>query len=135
MNFDSKDEFKSWAQGFGEKIINKGQGIVLLHGEMGAGKTTFVTWALQGLDAMVTSPTFSIINQYEPNIFHIDLYRVQNPDEFENLGLGEILTDSNIVFIEWAKNLPAKYQELIPAGIEILIEQQENDRRRVTINE
>ena len=85
---------------------------VLLLGEMGAGKTTFVSEVVKRLcGAHVTSPTFGIINQYAPDIFHADLYRIRDAKELENTDFYEILYGDNIFFIEWPFNQvdPAAY--------------------------
>ncbi|MDR0384018.1 MAG: tRNA (adenosine(37)-N6)-threonylcarbamoyltransferase complex ATPase subunit type 1 TsaE [Christensenellaceae bacterium] len=91
------------------KTLKKNNGgVVLLYGEMGAGKTTLVSNIIKYMDKKikVTSPTFPIINKYADNIYHCDLYRV---DDFESIGLYDILEDkNNMVFIEWPKNLEVK---------------------------
>jgi len=95
--------------------------IILLSGQLGAGKTTLVKSALPEFN--VTSPTFSITNQYSETIFHIDLYRIQKEYEFENLGLEEILLESkNLVFIEWPCRLPNYILDLIQNPIHIEID-------------
>jgi len=85
---------------------------ILLSGEMGAGKTTLVRLVIKALGRRLdkgiepTSPTFSIINKYAEDVYHIDLYRVQNEKELAQLGLEEITTgDTNLVFIEWPQVL------------------------------
>jgi tRNA threonylcarbamoyladenosine biosynthesis protein TsaE len=86
------------------KYFNAGD-TVLLYGDLGSGKTLltkfFVT--LLGSKAEVSSPSFSIINQYEglPNINHIDLYRLKDQTELVNLGLEDIFNNPGINFIEW----------------------------------
>lgn len=88
--------------------------IVLLRGDLGAGKTTLVksfVKALKGDYKNVTSPTFTIVNEYKINgkmIFHLDLYRIKSPDELINIGFDEILYSNNIKFIEW----PERAEEL-----------------------
>ena len=86
-------------------------GLVTLGGEMGAGKTTFVAAVTAHLTtAAVTSPTFTIINQYAENIYHADLYRLTDPHELENTGFYELTaaaptTSPNLVFVEWADRI------------------------------
>ena len=84
--------------------------IVLLRGDMGAGKTTFVSMVLGILapKVKVTSPTFTLINQYADNIYHADLYRFSEEGsevELSQIGLGEILAGENFVFVEWSERL------------------------------
>ena len=78
---------------------------VLLYGELGSGKTLITKYfvALLGSGAEVSSPSFSIINQYEgiPTINHIDLYRLKDQTELINLGLEDLWNSDSINFIEW----------------------------------
>ena len=83
---------------------------MLLLGEMGAGKTTFVRDFLgsRGFQGNVTSPTFTLIQEYilEPNIYHMDLYRLENELEIEQLDIQRYFqNDSCIIFVEWADKL------------------------------
>lgn len=80
--------------------------VFLLKGELGSGKTTFVRGfcAFFGLDSIVNSPTFTIMNVYSSSavkIYHIDLYRIRDPLELQDLGLDEIDLSSDYCFIEW----------------------------------
>jgi tRNA threonylcarbamoyladenosine biosynthesis protein TsaE len=89
-----------------ESWINfKCRDTVLLYGELGSGKTylTKLYCRMLGVDFDVTSPSFSIINQYYGNVLinHIDFYRVQNRNELINLGLDDIFNMNSINFIEW----------------------------------
>ena len=88
--------------------------VVLLYGDLGAGKTTFIKGILKGLDfsGAVTSPTFSLINEYEANIpvIHIDCYREKNLQRWINLGIEDYFNGSNIVIVEW----PEILSDIIP---------------------
>ena len=79
--------------------------IVLLNGEMGSGKTTFVRHLNQFLGAeQASSPTFSIVNQYQYDngiINHFDLYRLERADELSEIGFEEYLESGNLCLIEW----------------------------------
>lgn len=104
--------------------------VVLLRGELGAGKTTFVQGVLEGLgvEDAAQSPTFSYLHTYR-NVHHFDLYRLKSPKDFVGLGFEEFLHDpKTIKLIEW----PERIEELAPthywdvrlthAGLERLIE-------------
>ena len=83
--------------------------VVLLYGELGAGKTTFVRGFVQGLGLSpdeVSSPTFTLIQDYgDGQVFHVDLYRLE-PEEVDDLGLEELPEAGALVCIEWADRLP-----------------------------
>jgi tRNA threonylcarbamoyladenosine biosynthesis protein TsaE len=92
------------------------QKIFAFHGELGAGKTTFIKALCQQLgvrDAM-SSPSFSLVNEYrnEKNIpiYHFDLYRLKNPQEAFDIGMEEYLYSGNYCFVEW----PEKAGEILP---------------------
>ena len=93
------------------QIINEKK-IIALHGQMGAGKTTFVhaICDVLGVQDAVSSPTFSIINEYttkENNaVFHIDLYRLKNEAEAIAAGVEDCLYSGNLCFIEWPEIAP-----------------------------
>ena len=83
--------------------------IVLISGEMGAGKTTLIKQILTGLNVIdnISSPTFSIINEYKTKstdlIYHMDLYRINKIEELEEIGFFEYLESGNLCFIEWGE--------------------------------
>ena len=119
-----------------DSLENNKRFIVLLEGEMGAGKTTHVSKLLGEVlpELNVHSPTFQVINQYAENIYHMDLYRLERLAEFENLGLEEILSDDNIVFIEWFEKVPQHYFEFIKSigFVKVAIEKISDNERRFT---
>ncbi len=95
-------------------------GVVLLIGNLGAGKTTLAKGIVQGANGTpieeVSSPTFTLIHQYGgPHgedgarrvVYHVDLYRLDEPREVENLGLDELFTGDSLVLLEWAERFPA----------------------------
>ena len=89
--------------------LKKGN-VIVFEGDLGVGKTEFVRAICNCLeiDEVITSPTFTLINQYQcslANIYHIDLYRIKNRNELLELGFLELFENKNsIFFIEWAKN-------------------------------
>ncbi len=88
--------------------------IVLFNGEMGSGKTTIISSIVNilGTNVKVSSPTFSIVNEYnidEGSIYHFDFYRLENSNEALDLGIYEYLNSGNWNFIEWGE----KIQELL----------------------
>ena len=82
--------------------------LVLLRGDLGAGKTTLVKGIAEGFEAAsqndVTSPTFTLIHEYRgpsATLYHIDLYRVDTPRELETLGLDDLMDERSVLLIEW----------------------------------
>ena len=112
-------------------IENIEKNIVLISGEMGAGKTTLIKEVLKGLNVVdnISSPTFSIINEYKTSnddiIYHIDLYRIKNINEIEGIGLFEYLESGNSCFIEWGDII----EEIIDSDFNKFIISKENDSR------
>jgi len=113
-------------------------GVVALIGELGTGKTTFVQGFAQGLGITdkVISPTFVLIRQHkipqtEKTLFHIDLYRIENIENLNQLGLKDLWLDKrNIILIEWAQEL----ENLLPANTTwIKIEKRKGNTRLITI--
>ena len=78
---------------------------ILLYGDLGSGKTFLIKEMVSslGINTEVTSPSFSLINQYDGDftVYHIDLYRIKNKQEIINTGLEEILSAEAVLFIEW----------------------------------
>lgn len=103
---------------------------ILFEGEMGAGKTTFIKVLVEEMGTLdeVSSPTFSIVNEYETDlgkVFHFDLYRIKSEEEAMDFGIEEYLYSNQYCLIEW----PSKIENLIPNEhhtIEIITE--ENSR-------
>ncbi len=94
-------------------ILNKGD-IVCLTGELGTGKTAFTGGiaAALGIEGYITSPTFTIVNEYDGKIplYHFDVYRIAEPSEMFEIGFEEYLEGNGIVVIEWAELI----KEIIP---------------------
>jgi tRNA threonylcarbamoyladenosine biosynthesis protein TsaE len=102
--------------GYLKSQMGNGRNIVLLKGDLGAGKTTFVKHFVDYLGGEicdVDSPTFSIVNTYKLNsdtIHHFDLYRLNSAEEIEDIGFMEYIDSSDLCFIEW----PEKIAEFLP---------------------
>jgi len=119
------------------KVIASGlKNIVLFHGTMGAGKTTFIkAMAKQlGVNDMASSPTFSLVNEYSTNsgkpVYHFDLYRLNNEEEAYDMGIDEYFYSGNLCLIEW----PEKTPNLIPLDhTTVAIKQLQNGLRHITI--
>jgi tRNA threonylcarbamoyladenosine biosynthesis protein TsaE len=96
----------------GEKLAAElpPKAVVLLIGNLGAGKTTLAKGIVKGLGAAqpdeVSSPTFTLIHEYSPSVYHIDLYRLDREDQVATLGLDEILDRTAVVLIEWGERFP-----------------------------
>ncbi len=110
--------------------------VIALHGNLGSGKTTFVKGlaAALGVRDLVTSPSFSLVNEYEGNLrlFHVDLYRLQGPQEVELLDLDPMLSAGGITVVEWAE----RGEGLLPDGtLHIRVEVQDDLTRTITIEE
>ena len=107
--------------------------VVLLIGNLGAGKTTLAKGIISGLGAAaieeVASPTFTLIHEYG-RVYHIDLYRLDREEEVTTLGLDEIFDRDAVVLIEWGERFP----RLMPADrIEIRLAAYGEDHRRIEI--
>jgi tRNA threonylcarbamoyladenosine biosynthesis protein TsaE len=111
------------------------RGVVLLIGNLGAGKTTLAKGIVNGLGAAspdeVSSPTFTLIHEYgEGRVYHVDLYRLDEPREVETLGLDEIFDRDGLVLIEWGERFP----QLLPAArTEIRIRPLGDDAREIEV--
>jgi len=112
--------------------------VVLLIGDLGAGKTTMTKGIAEGLGVAraddVSSPTFPLIHEYGEagEMYHIDLYRLDTTREVESLGLDEIFARDAVVVLEWAERFPT----LLPASrIEIRITADADELRRVSVTE
>ena len=120
---------------FAEKMTKHLQSndVLLLEGDLGAGKTTFTKGIAAGLGVKrtVNSPTFTIIKEYQGRLplYHMDVYRIQ--DAFEDLGFDEYFTGGGIVVIEWAHLIK---EQLPEEHLLINIARDDHDRRRITLH-
>jgi tRNA threonylcarbamoyladenosine biosynthesis protein TsaE len=109
--------------------------LVLLRGDLGAGKTTLVKGIAAAFEAAaeedVTSPTFTLVHEYRgprANLYHIDLYRIDTQRELETLGLDDLRSENSILLIEWGEKFPRLQWDL-----EIALEREGENGRRIWI--
>ena len=111
--------------------------VFAFYGKMGAGKTTFVKAICEelGVEDVITSPTFAIVNEYEvgesSSIYHFDFYRIKKLEEVYDMGYEDYFYSGALCFIEW----PELIEELLPQdAVRVTIEEQPDGTRRVTLN-
>lgn len=120
--------------------------VVLLRGDLGAGKTTLVKGIAAALGAAepeeVTSPTFTLIHEYAGRsvehaklgesilLYHLDLYRIENQRQLDTLGMEELMTPQSVLLIEWGEKFPSVTAR---CDGEIVIETLHGDERRITL--
>jgi tRNA threonylcarbamoyladenosine biosynthesis protein TsaE len=110
--------------------------IVLLSGDLGAGKTAFVRGMAEGLGITpeeVSSPTFTLIQEYRGGrlpLYHVDLYRLKTI-EVDDLGLDELTLEGGVTAIEWPDRLPRR----LPGSAIVMIEQADGDERKISIDD
>ena len=112
--------------------------LVLLRGDLGAGKTTLVKGIAAAFDAAaeedVTSPTFTLVHEYrgpQANLYHIDLYRIDTPRGLETLGLEDLRSENSVLLIEWGEKFPRLVKE---RDIEIALDRESENSRRIKIS-
>lgn len=111
--------------------------VFALYGKMGAGKTTFIKALCQelGVEDVVTSPTFAVINEYRSDIageliYHFDFYRIKKLEEVYDMGYEDYFYSGTLCFIEW----PELVEELLPGNtIKVTIEELEDGSRKLTM--
>ena len=111
--------------------------LIVLRGELGAGKTTLVKGIAEGFQAAsadhVTSPTFTLVHEYrgpEVILYHIDLYRVDTQRELETLGLDDLRDDESVLLIEWGEKFPRFEQE---RDLEITLTRVSENERQIRV--
>lgn len=112
--------------------------LILLRGDLGAGKTTLVKGIAAAFNAAeeedVTSPTFTLVHEYrgpQATLYHIDLYRIDTPRELETLGLDDLRTRESILLIEWGEKFPRLVGE---RDMEISLDRESESGRRIKIS-
>lgn len=110
--------------------------VVLLYGDLGAGKTAFVRGMARGVGANpdeVTSPTFTIVQEYagpSATLYHVDLYRLEGP-EIDDLGLEDLVSGDGIVAIEWAERWTGRPDD----AVEVTLEDIGDERRAIVLRD
>ena len=126
----SLEETKIAAEQFAKKLV-KGD-VVLLNGDLGAGKTAFTKGIAKGLGITeeVTSPTYAYLNVYENLLYHYDLYRLDSGKRAEEVGLTDYfgLCD-NICVLEWAENI----KEVLPENCKQVIIEKKGNKRKIIL--
>lgn len=114
MHIDNKEQMKAWVLDFFKGL--KVGSVVALDGDLGAGKTQMVQWIGRalGLEEAITSPTFDLIHRYETDqgpLYHLDLYRLEVPEEIEDLNYEEAFYPTEgWTFVEW----PERARDYLP---------------------
>jgi tRNA threonylcarbamoyladenosine biosynthesis protein TsaE len=127
----SEEETSAAGARLGESL--QAGAVLLLYGNLGAGKTAFVRGLASGLGAQadeVTSPTFTIVQEYPGRVtlYHVDLYRLEER-EVDDLGLEELVLGDGVVAIEWAE----RWRERPDDAIEVRIEDAGEEARRIRV--
>ena len=136
MRTDSADETIALGRSLAELLAPPK--LVLLRGDLGAGKTTLVKGIAEAFHAAsaddVTSPTFTLIHEYRgpsASLFHIDLYRIDTQRELDTLALDDLFSDNSILLIEWGEKFPRFVQE---CDVEIALDRTADNERTVRIS-
>ena len=139
MEFESNsyEETQKFAEKFSKTL--KAGDVLCMYGDLGVGKTAFVQGLAKGLgiDEPITSPTFTIVNEYSGRLplYHFDVYRISCEEEMEDTGYEEYFYGEGVCLVEWAELV----KELIPAdAVWITIEKdytKDDDYRRITIRQ
>ena len=106
--------------------------VFAFYGKMGAGKTTFIKAICEelGVEDVITSPTFAIVNEYSNNIFHFDFYRIKKLEEVYDMGFEEYFYSGALCFIEW----PELIEEVLPEDVvKVTIEENADGTRCVKL--
>lgn len=109
--------------------------LILLSGDLGAGKTTLTKGIVSGLGAAeeeeVTSPTFTLVHKYgrEPRVYHVDLYRIDGSRDLDTLGLEDLFAEPAVVIVEWAEKLTLRTDWPV---IRIQLEHGGDDTRKIS---
>lgn len=118
----------------GRRLASGLKGVVLLKGELGAGKTTLVRGIVAGIPGAhageVSSPTFTLVHEYGAGVFHLDLYRLEGPRDLDSLEIDEIFDTARLALVEWGEKLGSHRPE---KASEIHIDHAGEDRRTIHV--
>jgi tRNA threonylcarbamoyladenosine biosynthesis protein TsaE len=112
--------------------------LVLLSGDLGAGKTTLTKGIVSGLGAAeeeeVTSPTFTLVHRYgrDAHVYHVDLYRIEGARDLDTLGLEDLFAEPAVVIVEWAEKLTLRIDWPI---VRVHLEHAGEDMRRISVTD
>ena len=122
----SREQTQEFAAQYAKTL--KAGDVVLLDGDMGAGKTVFAKGVALGLgiEEEVTSPTYAYMNDYDGRLFHYDCYRIETPEQAERLGLADYFDMGGICLIEWAQNIAP----LLPKTVKRVVIKKINENER-----
>jgi tRNA threonylcarbamoyladenosine biosynthesis protein TsaE len=133
---DSSEETIQFGRDLGSRL--KPPVLILLSGELGAGKTTLTKGIVSGVGAAredeVTSPTFTLVHRYERSarVYHVDLYRIGDFHDLETLGLEDVLAEPGVVIVEWPDKLTLRTDWPI---LRIQLEHIAEGTRKITIRD
>ena len=132
---NNRDETLDFAEKFAKQIV--APKIIVLSGDLGAGKTTFSKGFAKGLgiSETITSPTFTLLNEYsgDKNLYHFDMYRLSSKEEAYELGFENYFENNDgIILVEWAENVKGLFT---PPYLKILIEKIDENKRKFTLEE
>ena len=132
---NNRDETLNFAEKLAKQIV--APKIIVLSGDLGAGKTTFSKGFAKGLgiSETITSPTFTLLNEYsgDKNLYHFDMYRLSSKEEAYELGFENYFENNDgIILVEWAENVKGLFA---PPYLKVLIEKIDENKRKFTLEE
>ena len=125
----SRDDTIAFATEYAKSL--RGGDVVLLDGDMGAGKTVFTKGVAIGLgiEEEVTSPTYAYMNDYDGRLFHYDCYRIESVEQAERLGLADYFDMGGVCIVEWAQNIAPLLPRIVKR---VTIKKISEDEREIT---